>query len=405
MDVRGFVKGITKSGFRDLLRYEKAGEKHKLLFAAYRELYETKQMAELEAEDHTAMLGILALNRNPWLSAKFVANVIGNMTSNGHRLDMRDHHLVLCIYYRSHQFDLMHSYFDRMRNTYLVKPSIKAFNFIMGAYTQQNNVAGVVATWKSMVSAWPAAKYVNQEAWAFLILAHAKAGKPQEAEKSFLLISRKVAEMGSGKKVDAGVVDAMVSAYIMASKLDQARALFDSLGYTPGGLAEAVAASSRSQDWYRNLLVSFDSIIQSLFDAGEIELAFQYFDRLEGMCSAVDAVNGLSETSRGIEIFESPQYTKRQFPLPSTVDRIIAYYSSQHDPEMVVSVHKTYATAVRLSPSSNEHAVWAYLDLEQTAAAVQLFDRMLEQYQSPPPELIETIESHRHDFLGTASDP
>ncbi len=369
-DTRKMVKNINIEGFRSLFQ-ESCFKNPAMVFSAYRELYASNQSSQLDAEDHTGMLGLLAMSITPVMSAKFTPNVIDNLVKGGFQLDMRDHHLVLAIHYRAKLYDHMIDYFDLMTNTHLVKPSVKSFNFLMAAYTKQNKLHNVIATWKSMVTSWPGAKYVNQEAWAWIITAQGQAGKAIEAEKSYHEL---IVKVGS-QNIQQDVIDAMIATHINSIEQSKGIALFESLNFNPNNPELLLNSNDGLQ--FSKILQSFDSFIRALFKANEADLAIDYFNQLLEICSiANEKVPG-------------------HLPLPSTFRSMIDHYFDHlQDTDMVIGLYEEQHPWLFPNADSNEKVFWSYWTQDEKTKAIQIYEGMRRIYQIPSDDILESVQSH-----------
>ncbi|KAJ3087913.1 hypothetical protein HK102_009989 [Quaeritorhiza haematococci] len=241
----------------------------------YKELYRYDRLGQLQPDDHTTLLGFHTTYHLPHLAARFASRVAYNMRKLRIPLDHRDYHcLMLCHLRNKNDVARIMKCFQDMQIRDGLKPDVRAYCILIASLGRAGKLRAALETYEDMCEQCPGSS-VDIEARALVIEAYGYAHDLEGAEHVFAdSIALPNAEYINGRGlsptcVDRRIWEAMIRAYAMSGRLDDALRVFRSMD---GGPSSPVVEKD---------LETFDAVIQACEVSGDLDTAWTIWNELK----------------------------------------------------------------------------------------------------------------------------
>jgi hypothetical protein len=327
----------------------------------------------LSPDDCTKVLASWAAAANSQIGLDKVRRIVNFMHSKRFDLDIRDYHSCIMVAIRENNHQLVISLFNQMFERDFIKPDVTSYNFLMRSYLNNNDLDSLIETFNNcsnfnsdfVGAAHPVSRYMNMDAWAYLIEGYGLSGKIEESLKALRTLKENI--KGSPVKLSPVVIQATIKSLGMNKMTDESIKFFEKYCQRPN-------------------LFSYNEILRSTINANNVEKTMYYWNRLLDHCIAInvnsnDGLHHLKNKNyshfKSIFKWKPKQYALLCKPLSESFESMIKFATVNKDEEFMHMLFRYEYYNEVVGIDQFEQYIWANIEFGQYQYSSRLFDLFL----------------------------
>ncbi|KAI8920807.1 hypothetical protein DFJ77DRAFT_426143 [Powellomyces hirtus] len=329
----------------------------RLAWQVYKEMFRKDTLHQMEADDHTTVLGYLTTHTLPLLGALHASRAMENMRRYGHQPDLRDYHAVMLCHLRNNDARRCALMFQRMLEDG-VQPDLRAYTLLLAGYAQAKHFTGAQMVWKRMGAKVPGAR-ADMDAWAIMIEACGRCSELEEGVKLYKKVQREVPG-----RLDRKVHEAMIKAYGAVKQIGPALTIFRQI-------KDGIAASPVD-------LETYDAVISGCETAQDLEMASELWEELLLHCE--------ERSTADVPVV----------PLGVTYTRMLALLARHGERERAVDLFEARSKSYPIDTQTYQEFFWAHVSGKDPIGAVKWYDEMVERGHMPDAAVVQKVNQIRN---------
>ncbi|KAI8924098.1 hypothetical protein BC831DRAFT_467133 [Entophlyctis helioformis] len=390
------------------------------------------EIARIPADDHSALLSLITQHTLPSVAEAHSLTVVTRMRMLGIPLDIRDYHAQMMIHLGTLNRAKMLAALEKMTQEEGIRPDVTCFNLVMALFARLGDLDALTDMWMRCLSAHPASRLVNADAWAIMIDGYARAGDFEGAERLYEHYKALAGARGpeplsalpngpfgseaapvNALQVKSRVVhEAFIRALGLTGRLDDAKALFQQL---LDQAQDPVHGNPHTVDEHL-----YDAIIEACQACGDLAGAETYWKGVLSLCDSwrLDTSPSLPSLPSFIHISKesdepSERYNKNSHsnadgktktvqhywgtprPLSATYARMINLYTRATRVHDAMLLFNEQLQAMQPNAQTYEEIIRMQLRIGNERLAVRLFDKMVWRGYRPSVDLVLVMPTRK----------